>query len=233
MLESLGGGYVPRNHIRWRELGERVMLGDSLWLAPQMLQQNPVFFLQNLSQGRVGAYSWTPRDFTELPRQQTLSARPTFEVGNTKLGSPWLWGEHHESSRGRAPARKDHEGCFGCERQGVHILRGRHCWRNWCGGPESWGDGEGFIPHWSASSGWQFWARLPSLSQFTLSAVRVNLDVTWSRDEVLVSSYTFAPYILRGLCASNLFTVSVHHPEWDVSADSVSLFQLGQIAREL
>ena len=27
-------------------------------------------------------------------------------------------------------------------------------------------------------------------AQFTLSAVRVNVDVTWSRDEVLVSSYT-------------------------------------------
>ena len=44
-------------------------------------------------------------------------------------------------------------------------------------------------------------------AQFTLSAVRVNVDVTWSRDEVLVSNYTFAPYILRGLCTSNLFTV--------------------------
>ena len=42
-------------------------------------------------------------------------------------------------------------------------------------------------------------------AQFTLSAVRVNVDVTWSRDEVLVSSYTFATYVLRGLCASNLF----------------------------
>ena len=70
-------------------------------------------------------------------------------------------------------------------------------------------------------------------AQFTLSAVRVNVDVTWSRDEVLVSKFTFAPYILRGLCASNLFTLSVRHPEWDVSADSVSLFQLGQITREL
>ena len=70
-------------------------------------------------------------------------------------------------------------------------------------------------------------------AQFTLSTVRVNVDVTWSSDEVLVSSYTFAPYILRGLCASNLFAVSVNHPEWDVSADSVSLFQLGQITREL
>ena len=42
-------------------------------------------------------------------------------------------------------------------------------------------------------------------AHFTLSAVRVNVDVTWSRDEVLVSSYTFATYVLRGLCASNLF----------------------------
>ena len=41
-------------------------------------------------------------------------------------------------------------------------------------------------------------------AQFTLSAVRVNVDVTWSCDEVLVSSYTFATYVLRGL-ASNLF----------------------------
>ena len=70
-------------------------------------------------------------------------------------------------------------------------------------------------------------------AQFTLFAVRVNVDFTWSRGEVLVSSYTLAPYILRGLCASNLFLVLVHHSEWDVSADSVSLFQLGQITREL
>ena len=70
-------------------------------------------------------------------------------------------------------------------------------------------------------------------AQFTLSAVRVNVDVTWSRDEVLVSSYTFAPYILCGLCASNFFPVLVHHPEWDVSTNSVSLFQLGQIAHGL
>ena len=61
-------------------------------------------------------------------------------------------------------------------------------------------------------------------AQFTLSAVRVNVDDTWSRDEVLVSSYTFAPCILRGLFASNLWTVLVHHPEWDVFANSVSLY---------
>ena len=39
-------------------------------------------------------------------------------------------------------------------------------------------------------------------TQFTLSAVRVNVDVTWSRDEVLVSSYT----MLR------IFYVACVHP---------------------
>ena len=31
----------------------------------------------------------------------------------------------------------------------------------------------------------------------------------------------------------HFFVVLVHHPEWDVSTNSVSLFQLGQIARGL
>ena len=43
---------------------------------------------------------------------------------------------------------------------------------------------------------YQLWA------QFTLSALRVNVDVTWSRDEVLVSSYT----LLR------IFYVACVHP---------------------
>ena len=38
-------------------------------------------------------------------------------------------------------------------------------------------------------------------AQFTLSATRVNVDVTWSRDEVLVSSYQLLVYVLRGPCA--------------------------------
>ena len=43
----------------------------------------------------------------------------------------------------------------------------------------------------------------------------------------------FAPYFLRSLCASNLLAVLIHHPEVDVSADFVSLHQLGKIAQEL
>ena len=72
-------------------------------------------------------------------------------------------------------------------------------------------------------------------AQFTLSAVRVNVDVTWSRDAVLVSSYTFSStsVVVVVSSASDLITVSVHYPEWDVSAVSVALCQLGQITREL
>ena len=39
--------------------------------------------------------------------------------------------------------------------------------------------------------------------QFTLSAVRVNADVTWSRNEVLVSSYT----LLRIFCVACLHLI--------------------------
>ena len=37
-------------------------------------------------------------------------------------------------------------------------------------------------------------------AQFTLSAVRVNVDVTWSRDEVLVSIYIFSVYSTWLVC---------------------------------
>ena len=75
------------------------------------------FLLQILSQGRVSADSWSPRDFAALPGQQTLSAQPRIEVGDATLGSAWLLGERHESSRSRAPAREDNEGSSGCDRE--------------------------------------------------------------------------------------------------------------------
>ena len=43
-------------------------------------------------------------------------------------------------------------------------------------------------------------------AEFTLSAVRVNVDVTWSRDEFLVTNI-FVPYCLRNLFAFNLLRV--------------------------
>ena len=42
MLASHGGDCVRRRCIGWSELGERVTLGDFLWLGPQMRRQSPV-----------------------------------------------------------------------------------------------------------------------------------------------------------------------------------------------
>ena len=66
---------------------------------------------------------------------------------------------------------------------------------------------------------YQLWAQL------TLSAVRVNVE--WmSRGHATRSRlvFIFATYTLNGLCASDQLAVSVHHPKWDVSANSVSLY---------
>ena len=63
--------------------------------------------------------------------------------------------------------------------------------------------------------------------QFTLSAVRVNVDVTSSREEVFVSIFICAVFS-GGLCASNFVPVLVHHPEWDVSADFFLAASFGQ-----
>ena len=59
---------------------------------------------------------------------------------------------------------------------------------------------------------------------------------TWmSRGHVTTSwlVFIFAPHFLRSQCASKMLVVSVHYPEWDVSAGFVSLHQLGKVARQL
>ena len=48
----------------------------------------------------------------------------------------------------------------------------------------------------------------------------MNVVVTWSRDEVLVSIYNCSVY---STCASNLLAVLVHQPERGVSAEFVSV----------
>ena len=58
---------------------------------------------------------------------------------------------------------------------------------------------------------YQLWAQL------TLSAVRVNMDVTWSRSEVLV---------IISICA-------VLSSTWDLSSDFVSVNRLGKITQDL
>ena len=59
---------------------------------------------------------------------------------------------------------------------------------------------------------------------------------TWTlRGQVTTSwlVFLFAPYFPCSLRASSLLSVLVHHTEWDVSSDFVSLHKLGKVIREL
>ena len=67
--------------------------------------------------------------------------------------------------------------------------------------------------------------------QFTLSAVPVNMDVTWSRDMVLVKISNCSVTFTYRVCIQ-FVAYLVHHSQWDVPLDFVS-HQLGSITREL
>ena len=45
--------------------------------------------------------------------------------------------------------------------------------------------------------------------------------------------FPFVPYCLRSLHAASFLPVLVHHFQWDVSSDFVSLHKLGKVTREL
>ena len=68
----------------------------------------------------------------------------------------------------------------------------------------------------------QLWA------QFSFSAVRVHVDVMWSRNEVLVSISTCSVSSTYHVCIQSVACL-VHHSQWDVP----SLHQLGKIRQEL
>ena len=64
-------------------------------------------------------------------------------------------------------------------------------------------------------------------SQFTLTTSRVNIDMTWSRDEVLVGS--FLSTVTRFSCSSaDWCCVLVDHSEWDVPAHPLPFLQPGE-----
>ena len=73
----------------------------------------------------------------------------------------------------------------------------------------------------------QLWA------QFTLSAVQVNLDMTWSRDEILVGIATCSVSSTYYLVCTYFFACSVQFSQWDVRSDLVSWHQLRGFTWEL
>ena len=159
-------------------------VGQFLVTGPTDVATKPSHFFCRICRKDV-----SPRIFVALPGEQRISPRPTSEVGDARLGSAGLSGECPESSRSRAPAGEDSEGSFWRERQGVPIFWRRRCWRDWCSGPESWVDGEGSSLIEVLRLGGSYELVYQLWAQFTLSAVRLNVDVTSSRDEVLVSIY--------------------------------------------
>ena len=124
------------------------MLGSSLWLGPQILRQNPANSVAVFVARTSLCWLMVTTKFCGTSR-----AANVFPATNV-----WLWGECHESSRSGATTGENIEGAFGRERQQVPIFRERPCRRDWCIGPESWGYGESFLPHWSATSGRKLWA---------------------------------------------------------------------------
>ena len=69
-------------------------------------------------------------------------------------------------------------------------------------------------------------------SQFTLIASRVNIEVAWSPDEVLVGVVLFV--ITTHTCSlAYCCCVLVDHPEWTVSSRSCSSLWLGQESWEV
>ena len=201
MLVSPGGRYVPGKRTRWRKLGGWVMLGDSLWLGPLMLRQNPVFFIAEFVTRTCRCWLMVTTSFCS-----TFRAANTFraisvwgwrrQAGKCWImrGTPWVQQKRQRERIMRVPlVVRDREYPFSedvlVDETGavdpnlgvmakvsslIEVLR--------LGG--------------SYELVYRLWA------QFTLSAVRVNVDVTWSRDEVLVSIYI----LLR------IFYVACVHP---------------------
>ena len=64
-------------------------------------------------------------------------------------------------------------------------------------------------------------------SQFTMIASRMNVNVAWFRDQVLVSNFLF--HVSVYLCAlASWCCVLVNHFEWDVSPYPFSCFRVGE-----
>ena len=72
----------------------------------------------------------------------------------------------------------------------------------------------------------QRWAQSP------LSALRVDMDVTWSTGDVFVSISTCSVTSTYCVCI-HFVACLIHFSQWDVSSDFVSLHQLGKITWEL
>ena len=206
--------------------GEPVVLFSFLWLCPQMLRQSPAISCAEIV-ARTSLYCLLiTTNFATLPWLE-----PTFEVWDVGLGSLGLWRDCQESSRSRATAGEQC-GPFRLERD-----------REYPSSEDVIVDDTGEV---DTNFGIFALIEVPRLGgfyelvyqlwdQFTLSVVRVNVDFTWSRDDVL-----FKIHLSRIVYVGSVHSVCcVSSPSFSIvssdflSSDFVSLHQLGKITREL
>ena len=165
--------------------------------------------------------------------QQAFSPRPTFEVGDARLGSGRLWGKPTEPCRTGAAKRSRYEGSFGRAREGVPLLRGRKCGRVWCCRPQSCHHGERVLSDWGFAAGRELRAGVLALGavHFVSWARYCRYDVvTWGSFGWYFMFHEWRTY--NDVCIY-FVPCLVHYSEWGVSPDPVTWHQLGQTAWEL
>ena len=167
------------------------------------------FLLPYLSQSRLYADTWSPRNFATLPRHQAFSARPTAEVGDAKLGSAGLWGKCHKSCRSGATAGENNEG-FGRERQGAAFFTRSSLLTILV----QWTQILGLRPKFLPLSKFWVWAEDMNWCTSSVGSLLCLLSQsTWMLRGHATRSwlvFPFVPYCLRSLCAFSLLRVVVY-----------------------
>ena len=79
-------------------------------------------------QGCICAHSWSRWNVAAFPRRQAFSARPTLEVGDTKLADSRFRWQFSKQCITKETASEIHEAFFGPARQGKPFFRRRDLW---------------------------------------------------------------------------------------------------------
>ena len=184
----------PRRNYKLKNAWGPVVLVSFLWLCLQILQQTTAIFVAVFVL-RTSLF-WL---MVITKNCDTSTAACIFLATNvwgwrSQAGKCWTMRGNHESCRGRVTAVENNEGCFGRTKQGLLFWR-LPCQRDWCCGPQSWIMAKVSSLFEFLHLGWNYELVHQLWVQFSLSAVLVNVDTAWSRDEVLVS-ISFCPVLL-------------------------------------
>ena len=111
-----------------------------------------------------------------------------------RLGGTGFWGQPTEPRTAGMTTWLHHEGSFDRPRQGVSLFRGRDRKRGWCCGSQPCSNAKSVFFDWSFAAGSELRARLSTFGEVDF-VCWVNVDVTWSPDEVMIGFSIW--YVLR------------------------------------